>query len=85
LSLICIINDGGYGVETHKFRAYGVDPMHATHGRDDLARIARGFGLSGTKKRAPRINESMAHSPECEKPMFGCPQCAGWSAAEATA
>jgi acetolactate synthase-1/2/3 large subunit len=47
--LICIINDGGYGAETHKFRAHGGNPMHATHGRGDLAQIARGFGLSGTK------------------------------------
>jgi acetolactate synthase-1/2/3 large subunit len=47
--LICIINDGGYGAETHKFRAHGVDPMHATHGRGDLAQVARGFGLNGTK------------------------------------
>jgi acetolactate synthase I/II/III large subunit len=47
--LICIINDGGYGAETHKFRASGVDPMHATHGRGDLAQVARGFGLNGAK------------------------------------
>ena len=47
--MICIINDGGYGAETHKFRAHGGDPMHATHGQGDLAQIARGFGLSGTK------------------------------------
>ena len=47
--LICIVNDGGYGAETHKFRAHGVDPMHATHGRGDIAQIARGFGLRGTK------------------------------------
>src|SRR5215467_566812 len=47
--LICIINDGGYGAETHKFRAHGIDPMHATHGRGDLAQVARGFGLNGTK------------------------------------
>jgi thiamine pyrophosphate-dependent acetolactate synthase large subunit-like protein len=47
--LICIINDGGYGAETHKFRAHGGDPMHATHGRGDLAQIARGFGLNGTR------------------------------------
>jgi thiamine pyrophosphate-dependent acetolactate synthase large subunit-like protein len=47
--LICIINDGGYGAETHKFRAYGVDPMHATHGRGDIAQVARGFGLNGSK------------------------------------
>ena len=45
--LICIMNDGGYGAETHKFRAYGVDPMHATHGRGDIAAVARGFGLNG--------------------------------------
>jgi thiamine pyrophosphate-dependent acetolactate synthase large subunit-like protein len=42
--LICILNDGGYGAESHKFRAYGVDPSHAIHGRGDIAAIARGFG-----------------------------------------
>jgi acetolactate synthase I/II/III large subunit len=47
--LICIINDGGYGAEKHKFQAHGVDPKHATHGRGDLAQIARGFGLNGAK------------------------------------
>ena len=43
--LICILNDGGYGAESHKFRAYGVNPEHAIHGRGDIAAIARGFGL----------------------------------------
>jgi thiamine pyrophosphate-dependent acetolactate synthase large subunit-like protein len=43
--LICILNDGGYGAETHKFRATDGDPKHATHGRGDIAAIARGFGL----------------------------------------
>jgi acetolactate synthase I/II/III large subunit len=43
------INDGGYGAETHKFRANGVDPMHATHGRGDLAQVARGFGLNAPR------------------------------------
>jgi thiamine pyrophosphate-dependent acetolactate synthase large subunit-like protein len=47
--LICIINDGGYGAEMHKFRAYGVDPMHAPHRRGGIAQVARGFGLNGTK------------------------------------
>lgn len=42
--LICILNDGGYGAESHKFRAYGVNPEHAIHGRGDIAAIARGFG-----------------------------------------
>jgi acetolactate synthase I/II/III large subunit len=44
--LICILNDGGYGAESHKFRAYGVNPEHAIHGRGDIAAIARGFGLA---------------------------------------
>jgi len=44
--LICILNDGGYGAESHKFRAYGVNPEHAIHGRGDIAAIARGFGLN---------------------------------------
>jgi acetolactate synthase I/II/III large subunit len=46
--LICILNDGGYGAETHKFRATGGDPNHAAHGRGDIAAIARGFGLEAT-------------------------------------
>ncbi len=47
--LICILNDGGYGAETHKFRATGGDPGHATHGRGDIAAIARGFGLNAAR------------------------------------
>jgi hypothetical protein len=47
--LICILNEGGYGAESHKFRASGGNPNHAIHGRGDLAAIARGFGLNGTK------------------------------------
>ncbi len=47
--LICILNDGGYGAETHKFRATGGNPEHATHGRGDIAAIARGFGLNAAR------------------------------------
>ena len=47
--LICILNDGGYGAESHKFRAYGVNPEHAVHGRGDLARVASGFGIDSAK------------------------------------
>ena len=47
--LICILNDGGYGAKSHKFRAYGVNPEHAIHGRGDIAAIARGFGLNAAK------------------------------------
>ncbi|MFZ3234157.1 MAG: thiamine pyrophosphate-binding protein [Stellaceae bacterium] len=47
--LICILNDGGYGAESHKFRAYGINPEHAIHGRGDIAAIARGFGLNAAK------------------------------------
>ena len=45
--LICVMNDGGYGAEVHKFRAQGIDPAEAVHGRGDLAAVARGFGLRG--------------------------------------
>ena len=45
--LICVMNDGGYGAEVHKFRAQGIDAAEAVHGRGDLAAVARGFGLSG--------------------------------------
>jgi len=47
--LICAVNDGGYGAEVHKFRAYGYDPKESKHGRGDIAAIARGFGLRGEK------------------------------------
>ena len=46
--LICVMNDGGYGAEVHKFRAQGIDPAEAVHGRGDLAAVARGFALRGT-------------------------------------
>jgi thiamine pyrophosphate-dependent acetolactate synthase large subunit-like protein len=45
--LMAIINDGGYGAELHKFRAYGVDPHTVIHGRGDLAGVASGFGVRG--------------------------------------
>ncbi len=45
--LVAIINDGGYGAEFHKFRANGIDPSGAMHGRGDIASIATGFGLRG--------------------------------------
>lgn len=45
--LICVMNDGGYGAEVHKYRAQGIDPAPAVHGRGDLAAVARGFGLRG--------------------------------------
>ncbi len=50
--LISIINDGGYGAEFHKFRANGVDPSGAMHGRGDMAAMAQGFGLRGARVNA---------------------------------
>jgi thiamine pyrophosphate-dependent acetolactate synthase large subunit-like protein len=47
--LICVMNDGGYGAEVHKFRAQGIDAAEAMHGRGDLAAVARGFGLRGER------------------------------------
>ncbi len=46
--LMTIINDGGYGAEFHKFRAHGIDPQEAMHGRGDLAGVATGFGIRGS-------------------------------------
>lgn len=45
--LICVLNDGGYGSEVHVLRADGLDPSIAMFGREDFARVAEGFGLSG--------------------------------------
>ena len=47
--LACVMNDGAYGAELHKFRAGGIDPSETIHGRGDLAALAKGFGLRGEK------------------------------------
>jgi thiamine pyrophosphate-dependent acetolactate synthase large subunit-like protein len=51
--LISVMNDGGYGAEVHKFRAHGLDPGEAMHGRGDLAGVATGFGLRGASVTQP--------------------------------
>jgi thiamine pyrophosphate-dependent acetolactate synthase large subunit-like protein len=51
--LISVMNDGGYGAEVHKFRAYGLDASEAMHGRGDLAGVATGFGLRGASVTQP--------------------------------
>lgn len=51
--LIAVVNDGGYGAEFHKFRANGVEPKEAIHGRGDLAAVATGFGLRGATVAEP--------------------------------
>ena len=43
--LMCILNDGAYGAEAHKFRAQKMDASESIHGRGDLAAVAKGFGL----------------------------------------
>ncbi len=45
--LMCILNDGAFGSEIHKLRADGLSDHGAVYGRNDLARMARGFGLDG--------------------------------------
>jgi acetolactate synthase-1/2/3 large subunit len=45
--LACIMNDGAYGAEAHKFNAAGLDPSETQHGRSDFAGIARAFGHAG--------------------------------------
>jgi thiamine pyrophosphate-dependent acetolactate synthase large subunit-like protein len=53
--LISVMNDGGYGAEAHKFRAHGIDPAPAVHGRGDLAAVATGFGLRGATVDKPGL------------------------------
>ncbi|WP_176440973.1 thiamine pyrophosphate-binding protein [Oceanicola sp. 22II-s10i] len=47
--LFCIFNDGAYGSEIHKLRADGLTDHGAVFGHRDLAALARGFGISGTR------------------------------------
>ncbi|MCB1546958.1 MAG: thiamine pyrophosphate-binding protein [Hyphomicrobiaceae bacterium] len=49
--LICVMNDGAYGAEIHKFRGEGVDDSGAIFGRPPFESIARGFGLRGAEVR----------------------------------
>jgi len=49
--LMCILNDGAYGAEIHKFRADGIDDKGAVFGRPPFEAIARGFGLRGVEIR----------------------------------
>lgn len=51
--LTCVMNDGGYGAEAHKFRAKGKDASQTIHGRPDFARLSRAFGLDGEKVGEP--------------------------------
>src|SRR5437016_8796198 len=45
--LICVLDDGAYGAETHKLRTDGLDDSGAIFGRPDYESIAKGFGLRG--------------------------------------
>lgn len=45
--LICVLNDGAYGAEIHKLRADGLSDKGGVYGRNDLARMAEGFGIRG--------------------------------------
>lgn len=43
--LICILNDGGFGAEVHKFVSHKKDASQARHGYAPLQEVARAFGL----------------------------------------
>ncbi len=49
--LICVLNDGAYGSEIHKLRVDGASESGAYFGIDDLAALAKGFGLEGVTIR----------------------------------
>jgi acetolactate synthase I/II/III large subunit len=68
--LICILNDGAFGSELHKLRADGIDARGAVFGRDDLAEVARGFGLRGatvtSSDRFAKLLDEFARSTSAE-------------------
>ncbi len=45
--LACVLNDGSYASEAHKFRSMNMDPGEVMHGRCDFAAVSRAFGLRG--------------------------------------
>ncbi|MCL4187019.1 MAG: thiamine pyrophosphate-binding protein [Rhodobacteraceae bacterium] len=49
--LLCVLNDGAYGAEIHKLRADGLSDRGGVYGRNDIARIAEGFGIRGAVVR----------------------------------
>ena len=51
--LMCVMNDGGYASEAHKFRAQGMDNSEALHGRGNLEGVAKAFGLRAATVRGP--------------------------------
>lgn len=44
-TLICVLNDGAFGSEVHRLSAAGLSVHGAIYGRNDIARMARGFGM----------------------------------------
>ena len=68
--LFCILNDGAYGAEIHKLRADGMDDRGAVHGRNDLARLAEGFGIRGrTIRNADDLPAAIREFEQSDGPM----------------
>jgi thiamine pyrophosphate-dependent acetolactate synthase large subunit-like protein len=57
--LACVLNDGAFASEAHKFRAMKMDPSEAMHGRCDFAAVSRAFGLRGETVNALGRFESL--------------------------
>jgi thiamine pyrophosphate-dependent acetolactate synthase large subunit-like protein len=51
--LACVLNDGSYASEAHKFRSMNMDPGEVMHGRCDFSAVSRAFGLRGETVRTP--------------------------------
>ncbi|MER2537029.1 MAG: thiamine pyrophosphate-binding protein [Rhizobiaceae bacterium] len=45
---VCVLNDGCYAAEAHKFRSEGRDPSQAVHGRFDYEGLGKAFGFDAT-------------------------------------
>ena len=53
------INDGGYGAEFHKFRANGVDPPSAIHGRGDSPASPRASACAARRSRSSAASTAL--------------------------
>lgn len=69
--LVCVLNDGGFGSELHKLRALGLAEEGAWYGRNDLARLAEGFGFPGrTIRSLDEIPAALAEFEAGDGPML---------------
>ena len=69
--LICVLNDGAFGSEVHRLRAHGLSTDGAVYGRNDMARMARGYGIGGRLiRRLDELGEAVREFAATDGPML---------------